>query len=156
AWSCALCGLTTLSCALALDLALLKAARLFSGAASSAVMTLGMAWVGDVVPYERRQSVLSRLLIGMSLGVTGGILVGGFAADGMFGWRIVFATLAAAFMLVGVALFFLLRAVPEQTQAALQRDSILRISIREYRKILERPWARVLLLTVAVEGILYF
>ena len=157
AWSCALCGLTTLSCALAPDYLFLKTGRLLSGAASSAVMTLAMAWVGDVVPYERRQSVLSRLLIGMSLGVTGGILIGGFAADGMIGWRLVFIMLAAGYMLAGIALLFLLRTLPQQASMAYPRHaSILRTSIREYRRIVERPWPRVMLLTVAVEGALYF
>lgn len=156
AWSCVLCGLAAVLCAIAPDFLFLKTARLFSGAASSAVMTLSMAWLGDVVPYERRQSVLSRLLIGMSLGVTGGILIGGFAADDVVDWRLVFVLLAAAYMVVGAALVFLLRSAPSRSGSASRRGSLLSASIREYCSIFQLPWARVLLSTVALEGAFYF
>ncbi|KRB81554.1 MFS transporter [Noviherbaspirillum sp. Root189] len=116
-WACVMCSITTFACAVAPDFLSLRAARLLCGAASSAVMTLGMAWVGDTIPYERRQSTLSRLLIGMSLGVAVGAAVGGFAADQTISWRSVFGTIAACFLLVGLALLLMLRwAVPQALQ----------------------------------------
>lgn len=157
AWACMICALTTFACALAPDFLFLRIARLLSGAASSAVMTLAMAWVGDVVPYERRQAVLSRLLIGMSLGVAGGILAGGFAADRMISWRLVLTLLAVGYLLVGLALLLLLRTLPSQAgQAHAASGWLLRVSIDEYRRVLQRAWARRMLVIVFVEGVLYF
>lgn len=157
AWACVLCALATVVCAIAPDFLSLRIGRLLSGATSSAVMTLAMAWIGDVVPYERRQSVLSRLLIGMSLGVSVGILVGGFAADQTISWRFLFVVLAGCFFLVGIALFLLLPSLPSQARQVNVRHGFLaRVTIDEYRKVLERPWARLMLLTVFIEGALYF
>ena len=40
----------------------LLGARLAAGASAAAVIPLAMAWIGDVVPYERRQPVLARMV----------------------------------------------------------------------------------------------
>ena len=63
-WACAASSLTAALCALAPDFALLVAARLLAGAAAAAVIPLSMAWIGDVVPYSRRQPVIARFLVG--------------------------------------------------------------------------------------------
>ena len=42
----------------------LRLARVLAGATAAAVIPLSMAWIGDVVDYERRQPVLARFLIG--------------------------------------------------------------------------------------------
>ena len=48
-----------------------------------------MAYVGDVVPYERRQPVLARFLAGQMCGMIAGQVAGGVIGD-HFGWRTVF------------------------------------------------------------------
>lgn len=152
-----ICAATTMLCALAPDHAALKLGRLLSGAASSGVMTLAMAWLGDVIPYDRRQSALSRLLIGMSLGVSAGILVGGFAADRLINWRVVLGVLAAGFLTVSVTLWTMecTRTTPTRQQRETPR-SWLSIVVVECRSILALPRARLILLTVAIEGAFYF
>jgi len=45
--------------------------RLASGATTGAIIPLAMAYLGDVVPYENRQTVLARFLSGQILGVVG-------------------------------------------------------------------------------------
>jgi predicted MFS family arabinose efflux permease len=151
--ACVLCSLATLACALAPDFLFLRAGRLLSGATSSAVMTLGMAWVGDTMPYERRQSTLSRLLIGMSLGVAAGTVVGGFAADQTISWRAVFGVLAACFLLVGLALSLMLRKVGPQM--LLPREAQGGDDAPATDGGLSSRAMRLILLTVFSEGALY-
>jgi MFS family permease len=55
-------ALTSLACALAPTFAALVVARMFAGATAGALIPLSIAWIGDVVPYERRQPVLARFL----------------------------------------------------------------------------------------------
>ena len=81
-------------CGLAPSLPLLVAARLGSGLATGWIMPIALAFVGDVVPYERRQQVLGRFLSGQILGQLFGQAAGGVIGD-YFGWRTVFFMLAA-------------------------------------------------------------
>ena len=53
-----------------------------------------MAYVGDAVPYARRQTVLARFLAGQMCGMIAGQIAGGVIGD-HFGWRAVFVVLAA-------------------------------------------------------------
>ena len=60
-----------------------------------------MAFVGDVMPYERRQQVLGRFLSGQILGQLFGQAAGGVLGD-WFGWRNVFFLLAGLLALAAV------------------------------------------------------
>src|SRR5690349_8131145 len=51
----AACALAALACAAAPGFDALRLARVLAGATAAAVIPLSMAWIGDVVPYERRQ-----------------------------------------------------------------------------------------------------
>ena len=55
-------------CGLAPSLPVLIAARLGSGLATGWIIPLALAFVGDVIPYERRQQVIGRFLSGQILG----------------------------------------------------------------------------------------
>lgn len=70
--SCLACSVGALACALAPTLGWLVGARAFAGAVTAAILPLAMAWIGDVVPYERRQLVLARFLVGQIAGVASG------------------------------------------------------------------------------------
>jgi len=59
-----LSGLTVAAGALADSLAWLGVLRLLSGATAGAIIPLAMAYLGDVVAYEHRQTVLARFLSG--------------------------------------------------------------------------------------------
>ncbi len=67
-----------------------------AGLAAGWVIPLAMAFVGDVIPYERRQRVLGRFLSGQITGQLFGQAAGGVLGD-LFGWRNVFFLLAALF-----------------------------------------------------------
>ena len=90
-------------CGLAQSLDSLTLARFASGLTAAWILPLGLAYIGDVVPYDRRQQVLGRFLTGQMLGQLFGQAAGGVLGD-LFGWRAMFFVLAAMFALAAVAL----------------------------------------------------
>lgn len=141
------CALTTLACAVAPTLPALVAARAFAGATAGALIPLSLAWIGDVVAYERRQSVLARYLIGQMFGIALGQVLGGIGAD-RFGAGPVFLALAAWF---AVAAVLMGRYAPASEEAVHHGG---RGVVRRFLAVLDVRWSRVVLLTVFVEGLL--
>jgi len=151
-WACAASSLTAALCALAPDFALLVAARLLAGAAAAAVIPLSMAWIGDVVPYSRRQPVIARFLVGQIMGLSAGVLMGGYAADHL-DVHLPFAGLALLFAALALALRALNRRLPEAARATRRGEGHALARMRaEFGAVLRQPWARVVLLTVFLEG----
>ncbi|HJV53992.1 MAG TPA: MFS transporter [Noviherbaspirillum sp.] len=148
----AACALTAALCGLAPGFPLLLLARLLAGATAAAIIPLSMAWIGDVVPYQERQPVLARFLIGQILGLSAGVLAGGLAAD-FRNWRLPFFAIAAVFVAVSAGLLRLNRRLPEHARIThkAQGAPLARV-IAEFRQVLARPWARVVLATVFLEG----
>jgi predicted MFS family arabinose efflux permease len=66
-----------LLCGLADSLPTLVAARLACGLSAGWIIPLAMAFLGDVIPYERRQQVLGTFLSGQILGQLFGQAAGG-------------------------------------------------------------------------------
>lgn len=128
----------------------LVAARLITGATAAGIIPLSMAWIGDTVPYERRQATLARFLGGQVLGVIGGQLTGGFIADTL-GWRWAFGLLAATFLTVGL---LVLREANAYGKPAgdTQRPSVQ----AQIASVLSIPWAQAILILVFIEGGLVF
>ena len=153
AWACAASALTSLLCALAQSHAALLAGRLLSGATAAAVIPLSMAWIGDVVPYERRQAVLARFLIGQITGFAIGVWAGGFAAEHL-DWRTPFYVVAALFLVVAGVLQWGRRGLPAAAVAPRTAGpgNLLQRTRAEFGAVLAQPWARVVLVTVFVEG----
>ncbi len=154
AWACAASALTSLLCALAPSHHALMGARLLAGTTAAAVIPLSMAWIGDNVAYERRQPVLARFLIGQIAGFASGVWAGGYAAEHL-DWRVPFVGLAVFFALVGLTLQWVRRGLPPAAVAAsgpaTQGRALTRMA-GEFRAIGRLPWARVVLLTVFLEG----
>ena len=144
-------SLTAAACALAPSFTLLLAARLIAGATCAAIIPLSMAWIGDAVPYERRQPVLARFLTGQILGMAGGQWAGGVAAD-LGRWQLPFIALALCFLLAGVLLW---RARDAGAQASPAKPGGGH-PLREAGYVLRQRWARVVLAVVFVEGMLLF
>ena len=63
------------------SLPLLVAARLGCGLAAGWIIPFALAFVGDVIPYERRQQVIGRFLSGQILGQLFGQAAGGVLGD---------------------------------------------------------------------------
>jgi predicted MFS family arabinose efflux permease len=152
AWACVACAVTASVCGLAQGFAQLEFARLMAGATAAAIIPLSMAWIGDVVPYDQRQPVLARFLIGQILGLSAGVFVGGFAADHL-SWRVPFFGIGLGFVAISVALFSINRRLPPHARAINRVDGhAVRRVVSEFAQVLARPWARVVLLTVFLEG----
>jgi len=152
ALGCLVCALTTVACALATSFGLLLLARTLAGATAASIIPLAMAWIGDVIAYERRQPVLARFLIGQILGLSCGVALGGFAADHLQ-WRTPFVLIALVFFLIAVWLLALNRRLPHQARQRGQGEgsAVVRMA-SEFGQVLALPWARVILVTVFAEG----
>ncbi|MEJ7930678.1 MFS transporter [Ramlibacter sp. AN1015] len=102
-------GITAWASALAPDFDSLLWLRGAWGAAAAGVIPLTIAWIGDHVPLEQRQSVLARLLLWILTGMMAGQLGGGLFADLEVGWRGAFLLAGACYLLVAALLFAKLR-----------------------------------------------
>ena len=137
------------------ELALL---RLITGIGAAGIIPVSIAWIGDHTSYDDRQATLGRF-IGFTL--TGQIIgpaLGGAMAEWL-SWREVFYVLTAAFLAVSIALFRLdhkerklAASLDEPSRATQPRDNVL----RTYLDILRVPWVRTVLLTVFIEGTLFY
>lgn len=142
------CAATSLACVFAPGFDALVVLRVAWGMAAAGVIPLALAWVGDTVPYEHRQATLARLLTGTLSGMMAGQLAGGLFADSALGWRGAFASLSVGYAVIGA---MLVRAVGRQP--ALPASSGRVAILRPLLSVLAVPWARVVLLAVAIEGI---
>jgi len=146
----------TLACAFAPSLTLLAVGRFATAAASCAVIPLAMAWVGDVVPYERRQAVLSRFISGQLAGMIFGQVAGGVLGD-LLGWRMVFVVVAAVYMTAAISLAVRLRFDPLTREASNPNATLHPVAIfRQFAELCRRPWIRTVLIVVSLEGMLFF
>lgn len=152
AWGCLACALTTLSCAFAPRFGVLLLTRTAAGATAASIIPLAMAWIGDVIPYERRQPVLARFLIGQILGISAGVMLGGYAMEHL-SWRTPFYGIALVFFGTACVLMLVNRRLP--AGARLTRRSqghALRHMLHEFARVLALPWARLVLVVVFFEG----
>jgi MFS family permease len=109
------CAPTAALCRMAPGFGTLLAARLLAGATAAAIIPLSIAWIGDVIPYQQRQTVLARFLLGQIIGRSAGVALGGLAVD-YFGWRMPFFGIALAFLAIGMAVQALRRRLPVQAR----------------------------------------
>jgi predicted MFS family arabinose efflux permease len=142
-------GVTAALAAFAQSLTMLAAARLLAGATAAGIIPLSMAWIGDHVGYARRQLVLARYLAGHLLGILAGQLAGG-VLGGLFGWRALFVFIGLAFLGAGAALTLQLRHISVPPPGPHPSPTIL------IPTLLRRPHARIVLITVALEGAVFF
>jgi len=150
------CSIAALFCASAQDFSWLLIGRAFGGATAASIIPLAMAWIGDVVAYEKRQSVLAKFLIGQILGLSAGVFVGGFCAD-FLNWRIPFFIIASWFALISMYLGSHSKRLPDHTHVVqLGEGSGITRLLGEFQKVLTIPWARHVLLTVGLEGAAVF
>jgi len=138
---------TALACAAATDFTTLLIARAAAGATCAGIIPLSMAWIGDAVPYERRQSVPARFLTGQIAGMATGQWLGGISAD-YLDWRAPFALLTGCFLVSGL-LLWRTRALAASVAPPVPRSGRL---LREAGYVLQEPWARVVLGVVFLEG----
>jgi predicted MFS family arabinose efflux permease len=95
-WAGFTCAVLSLLAGIATDFSTLLIVRVAMGAAAGAIIPLSMAWIGDLVEYERRQETLAHLLLATVTGMMSGQWLGGLAA-GHLGWRWAFFALFTIF-----------------------------------------------------------
>lgn len=151
-WGCVICSITTLCCGLAPDFNTLVAFRLLAGASCASLIPLSMAWIGDVVAYEDRQSVLARFMIGLIFGMSSGVMLGGVSAD-YLNWRFPFFVIAASFLGIGLYLVRMNRRLPLHAKGLHKTEghALARV-VSEFQQVLRVTWARKVLSTVSIEG----
>jgi MFS transporter, YNFM family, putative membrane transport protein len=142
------------ACGLAPSLSVLVAARLACGLATGWIIPFAFAFIGDVIPYERRQQVLGTFLSGQILGQLFGQAAGGVLGD-YFGWRNVFFILAALLAAATLGLFYELWRNPV-THANATPQHRGRGFIADYSAVLRSPWARAVIAIAFIEAAAMF
>jgi predicted MFS family arabinose efflux permease len=132
----------------------LVTARLACGLAAGWIIPLSFAFLGDVIPYERRQQVLGTFLSGQILGQLFGQAAGGVLGD-FFGWRRVFFFLAALFSIATIALAveFLRNPITRAGHATATRS---RGFIVDNLTVLRGRWARTVIAMGFIESVFMF
>lgn len=120
-------------------LELLVLARAGTGACIAAAVPSALVYIGDVVPFDRRQAVLTDLNAATALGITAAIGLGGVLAAAV-SWRVGFLLPAVAAGLLALVLHRL----PEPAQAP-GRTTGPGAALRS-------RWGRRVLLLALVEG----
>ncbi len=128
--------------ALAPNLGLLIAARIVDGAAVCAILPTALVYVGDMVPFNARHSVIADVLAAVAIGTAAGSLGGGLFAH-YLSWRLVFGLTAV----VAAALVVAMRRLPESDIASPPGGPVAQL-----REAVRRPWARFLILFALPEG----
>ena len=153
-WVTAISALGNLACALAPSLGTLVAARFATGATVGAIVPLAMAWIGDAVPYEKRQPVLARFLIGHMLGVAFATAAAGLLGERL-GWRAMFWLLTVLYAGTALLLYLELRTNPHTHARSGPRTSLAE-AFRRMAALTRLPWVRIVLATVCIEGGLFY
>ena len=134
-------------------------ARVLMALGAAALIPMAMAWVGDNVPADQLQEMLTRTGLGSTLGIVGGQLVGGLLTDAL-GWRWAFGFLTVLFGVVGTLMWLDLRRQQRTAvapPAATATESTPKIGfVRQATDILTGPWSRMVLMMAAVEGAVGF
>src|SRR6202050_937577 len=151
AMMCAIGTVLVALCGMAASLSQLAFARFATGAAAGWIIPISMAYVGDVIPYERRQPILGRYLTGQILGQLSGQAMGGVLGD-LMGWRNVFFVLSAVFAVATAGLVFELLSNP-LTREPGHPNETTRGFIADYAAVLTTPFARLVIITAFIENV---
>ena len=139
-------------CSMADSLQALALGRFWSGMTAAAIIPMSLAYIGDTVPYQDRQSVIARFLMGQVMGIIFGQAFAGLFAQWL-SWQQLFFVLGVGFVMVGLALWRESRSgrVSHSVSPPDSRNPLL-----QYVRVLQLPWARVVLITVTLEGFFCF
>jgi len=139
-------AVATGACAFADSLHALTLLRVFAGAASAGLIPVGMAYIGDFVPYESRQVTLSRFMTGIVMAPVLAGPIGGVFGE-YIGWRSIFLVLSAGALIVTAFLYARLRSLPD-------RRSDATFNLNTYIALAKRRSARLLLIGTFVDGLI--
>ncbi|MDB5931161.1 MAG: major facilitator superfamily 1 [Polaromonas sp.] len=147
------CSIGSIVAVFAGSLEVLVFARLLMALGAAALIPLAMAWVGDAVPADQLQEMLTRTGLGSTLGIVGGQLVGGLLTDAL-GWRWAFVFMTVLFGVVGTLMYLDLRrqrALPAKVLPQGQ-PAVRHGFVRQAVLIVTGSWSRIILGLALVEG----
>jgi predicted MFS family arabinose efflux permease len=139
-------SLGTACCALWPSFGAMITLRALTGAAAAGVIPLTLAYIGDTVPYARRQAAIATLMASGGAAQALSTSAGGMIAE-IFSWRAVFPCVGA---LAGAAAICLYALRPRTAQVAAGASARA-----PYRQMLAASRMRFLLSLVMIEGFLY-
>jgi YNFM family putative membrane transporter len=146
-------GLATLLSALMPSLVPHIMARFLAGVGAAAMIPLGLAWLGDVIPYQDRQTVLARFASGTILGVVFGQAIGGILGE-FVGWRGVLILVGVAHVLAAALLASEMKRLKMAAPPLAAPN--LHNALRAAARLASGRWSRLLLGTAFLEGALMF
>lgn len=136
-------GLANLGAAAAPTLSTLVIAKAIAAGCAAAVLPTSLVYVGDKVPFDRRQQVIASLLaaggVGTVLASVGAGLLAGAGA-----WRVVFVIPAVIALVVAATLGRL----PESLSGERGGGPVVQLG-----RVLSQPWAVFLVALAVVEGV---
>jgi len=142
----------SVGCAFAPTLSSLAVMRFATGIGAAAIVPLSLAWIGDNTSYEKRQATIGRFLSFILMGQILGPALGGALAE-FISWRRVFDVMAVIFMVVSIVLF----SVDRRTRAPASAISKPHGNVwRNYAAVLGDRWVRIMIVTVFLEGGLFY
>jgi predicted MFS family arabinose efflux permease len=142
-------SLTTLACVFAHDLSFLVTMRVIAGMLAGGIFPVGIAIVGDLVPVERRQVAIGRVL---AVGLTGNLIgatISGFIGD-LLGWRAVFLCLGSFGLVAAIVAFFAFRGL----RVGASKPFNLAAAVAGFRGIFADPRAKFCFGSVFFEAII--
>ena len=149
AWAMVLFSIGTALCGLPPSLPAIVALRFLTGVAAAAVFPLTLAYVGDTVPYARRQATIALLATSTAAAAAFSTAVGGLIAT-IVSWRFVFPIFGVISGAVTIGLLLLqkseIRLAPPNPRPR-PRDT--------FGAALRAPRMLPLLLLVCAEGLIY-
>lgn len=148
-WAMVFFSLGTALCGLPPTLPAIVALRFVTGVAAAAVFPLTLAYVGDTVPYARRQATVAMLATSTAVATSFSTAAGGLIAAAV-SWRFVFPVFGIASGIVTIVLLLLRRTEVRST------PPVPRLRPREtFGAALRAPRMLPLLLLVCTEGLIY-
>ncbi|MEO8391009.1 MFS transporter [Polaromonas sp.] len=145
------CSVGSLFALFATSLDSLLVARVLMAVGAAALIPLAMAWVGDSVPANQVQEMLTRTGLGSTLGIAGGQLVGGLLTDAL-GWRWAFGFMVVLFGVVGSLLYQDHRRQQAEPVVVPDTPVVRPHFVKQALLIVAAPWPRTVLLMAVVEG----
>ena len=109
-------SMATAACGLTKSYGQLLLARLGVGVGESGCQPIGYALIADYFPSEKRATPTGWFLVGNSLGITAGFMLGGWLGQA-YGWRTAFVVVGLPGLLLAAALALFTRAHPHANAA---------------------------------------